>query len=145
MIQTLYGVAENSASWLRRVAHHIESERPRLDSCDDVHELLAPSQPHSAAVTYLSYLKHRGFECLIGNFEFWSWDRVCSEGRTWPCDGMDLLVFADWMLDSEYCALDLQADRLVFVGGDEPRIGTMGLAEYLSRVVGDPSFPHGMT
>lgn len=94
----------------------------------------------------MSILEIRRYECLFGNFTFWSWDRVVHEGRLPVLVGAqaNLVVIADWMVESEYCAVDLVGGNMVFLGGREPLVSSLLIDEYISLVASDPVTPHGM-
>lgn len=99
-----------------------------------------------ALAVYLSWMSERQAACRVGNFEFWSWQRLTSEEQSAEQygGGQHLLIIADWMLDSEFCAVDCYAGRMVFLGGASPIFSALHPVEFLRLVVRDPETPHGM-
>ena len=95
---------------------------------------------------YVERLTARGAGCSIGNFDFWSPDRLRAREDAPQAYGGDaaLLLIGDWMLDSEFCAVDVSTGLMVFLGGDSPIRSKLGLAEFLEKVASDPVTPHGM-
>ncbi len=108
--------------------------------CVNIHEL----SPEVGV--YLRRLIARGAGLSIGNFDFWSIERLRSQADSPESYGgkANLLLIAEWMLDSEFCAADVTTGSMVFLGGEIPIHSNLGLAEFLGRVAADPETPHGM-
>lgn len=135
-------------SWLRTTAAMMKSPSPVSPSevelasvgCVNIHE------PCPEVGVYLRRLIARGAGLSIGNFDFWSIERLRSQVDSPEIYGgaANLLLIADWMLDSEFCAVDVTTGSMVFLGGEIPTHSNLGLAEFLERVAADPETPHGM-
>lgn len=103
-------------------------------------------EPCGPIIVYLLRLHARRNACKLGNFEFWSWERIWSPDQTEKYGSeQPVLIVADWMLDSVYCAVNVASCEMVFLGGVAPIVSTMSLADFLARVCLDPTFPHGFS
>jgi hypothetical protein len=134
-------------AWLERTARAVADARSDSAISSTARSLLGK---HSSAclglAVYLTCMSDRQAACRVGNFEFWSWDRLTSDEQSPEQYGgqEQLLIIADWMLDSEFCAVDCYDERMVFLGGANPIRSTLRLREFLELVVRDPETPHGM-
>jgi len=130
------------ASWLRTTVAMMKSPPP-----------LCPTEMELASVgcanirdlspdvgVYLRRLIERGAGLSIGNFDFWSIERIRSKADSPEIYGGNakLLLIADWMLDSEFCAVDVTTGLMAFLGGEIPIRLNLSLAEFLARVRGRP-------
>jgi hypothetical protein len=126
-----------------RVASAKANERVPQAVTDFVERINTAACP--ALLTYLTCTYERQDAFSTGNFEFWSWERLLTDQSASDYGGdSDLVMIADWMLDSEFCSVQPDTGLMVFLGGTEPRSSELTLARFLRLVVDDPATPHGM-
>ena len=135
-------------TWLERTAGTVAGARPDSAISSAALALLGSQRVAASPAlgVYLSCVTEHQAACRVGNFEFWSWPRLTSADQSPGEYGGEehLLIIADWMLDSEFCAVDCYTDQMVFLGGAHPVRSTLRLGEFLCLVVHEPLIPHGM-
>lgn len=135
------------SEWLRGACELVEKGVGRLSSepRDELNLGNANVCPEVAA--YIQFVWTTNIACSIGHFEFWSWQRLTSKDDSAELYGgqpMDLVI-ADWMLDSAFCAVNVNSGRMIFLGGEHPVITAIPLKTFLRQVLDNPLVPHGMT
>lgn len=135
-----------SIEWLARACEAVKNGAT-LASKAQMETLGLDERTVSCAVSaYISFVFEQKTACKIGNFEFWGWERLSSREdspETYGGSSGDLL-FADWMLDSELCAVDSASGSVVFLGGQQAIVSDISIGTFLRLVLNDPMTPHGM-
>ncbi len=149
VIRTLFGVHPEVDAWIRRVSDGMVSAPSVTPTAREMFRSLMGTVPNSVdsqAAYYLAQRRGRASECDLGNFAFWSWERMVAEGRADWLVGPhpSLLVVADWMLDSVYYAVDVRSGWMVATVGEGLHFLPMKMGVFLRMVLAEPEGPRGV-
>jgi hypothetical protein len=94
-------------------------------------------------VEYLLAARERRRECNLGNFTFWSWERILSNQDAAGYGGpSDAVIVADWLIEAEFPAVLPQSGLVMFLGGVSPILSETNLSRFLELVLMDPTASH---